>query len=109
MILKKFMPVVVLCSGVGLGYVITSALYVPAPQQVLTAAELTSALDANCSPVVPQMPICEMPGEMSRADMLRLISPESIPEPAKVIQEMARSKSKQSSGDAESNSPEEKP
>jgi hypothetical protein len=74
MILKKVMPAIVLLGGLCLGYMLTSVLYVPTPQQVPTAAELASALDANCSAVAPEMPICEMPGEISRADMFRLVS-----------------------------------
>jgi hypothetical protein len=62
----------VLAVGAVFGYVVAGSLYQPS-QEAPTSVELPApAMDVTCSTASPGTAMCEMPGEISRADYFRL-------------------------------------
>jgi hypothetical protein len=87
---KRFAPLLVLLSSAALGYLITNRACLdydePSPP-----AQTVAAFDDTCSAASPSAVTCEMPGEISRADYLRLVVPKSgsVPHPDQTKQELA--------------------
>ena len=64
----------VLAMGVALGYFAAGGFYRPS-EETATSVELPAPqMDATCSTASPSTAMCEMPGEISRADYFRLAS-----------------------------------
>ena len=64
----------VLGMGVALGYFAAGGFYRPSEETATSVTLLAPPMDATCSTASPSTAICEMPGEISRADYFRLAS-----------------------------------